>query len=114
MFHQMKSGRQKHNFQTLTSWKKQAEKVLRERQCFREAPIDIAEILDSQVEINLTYPIFVNDSYRRVTRKLYEEVQSYVDSLMTNKWVRQSNSAYTSPMVCVRKNDGSLRVCIDY
>lgn len=60
----MKSGRQKKIFQTLTSLKKQAEKVLRECQCFREALV--------------TY------RYRRVARKLYEEVQNYINNLMKN------------------------------
>ena len=60
----MKSGRQKKIFQTLTSLKKQAAKVLRECQCFREALV--------------TY------RYRRVARKLYEEVQNYINNLMTN------------------------------
>ena len=56
----------------------------------------------------------VNESYRWIPRKLYEEVKSYIDDLITNKWVKRSNSAYASPMVCVRKKDGSLRLRIDY
>ncbi|KAL7883020.1 hypothetical protein SRHO_G00006800 [Serrasalmus rhombeus] len=29
-------------------------------------------------------------------------------------WVKKSNSPYVSPVVCVRKKDGTLRLCIDY
>ena len=33
---------------------------------------------------------------------------------MTNEWVKKSNPAYASSMVCVRKKDRSLHLCIDY
>ena len=31
-----------------------------------------------------------------------------------NGWICESFSAYASPIVCVRKKDNTLRMCIDY
>lgn len=41
-------------------------------------------------------------------------MKSYLYDLIAQGWVRKSNSPYASPVVCVRKKDGSLRLCIDY
>ena len=38
----------------------------------------------------------------------------YVEDLLNRGWVRRSRSADSSPIVCVRKKDGTLRLCIDY
>ena len=47
-------------------------------------------------------------------RELYQEVKNYIKDLMTNEWVRRSNSAYASPIiVCDRRKDGSLRLCTE-
>ena len=56
----------------------------------------------------------VNQRYRSIPKPLYEEVKKYIDDLLTNQWIKKSYSSYSSPMVCVRKKDGSLRLCIDY
>ena len=45
---------------------------------------------------------------------MYNEVKSYINDLLINGWVRESFSAYASPIVCMRKKDGSLRMCVDY
>ena len=82
---------------------------------FSKNKLDILrDIKDFQMEIKLTDETPISKSYRRIPRKLYEEVKDYVHDLITNEWVKKSNSAFTSPMVCARKSDGSLRLCIDY
>ena len=45
---------------------------------------------------------------------MYREVKDYIFDLVQKGWIKKSNSAYSSPVVCVRKKDGSLRLCIDY
>lgn len=45
---------------------------------------------------------------------MYDEVKAYLEDLKRRGWIRPSKSSYSSPMVCVRKKDSSLRLCIDY
>ena len=100
----------------LTEEQRDRVKKLLFEQCevFSKNKLDIGDIKDFQMEIKLTDETLINESYRRIPRKLYEEVKNYVDDLITNAWVKKSNSAFASPMVCRRKSDGSLRLCIDY
>ena len=81
---------------------------------FSKNKLDIGDIKDFQMEIKLTDETPINEFSRPIPRTLYEEVKNYVDDLITNEWVKKSNSAFASPMVCARKSDGSLRLCIDY
>ena len=67
-----------------------------------------------QMNINLTDSIPVQKTYTAVPRPLYPEVKQYVEDLLNRGWVRRSRSAYSSPVVCVRKKDGTLRLCVDY
>ena len=41
-------------------------------------------------------------------------MKNHINNLLAHGWVRKSTSAYASPMVCARKKDGSLRLCIDF
>ena len=41
-------------------------------------------------------------------------MKQYVEDLLNREWVRKPLSAYSSPVVCVRKRDGSLRLCVDF
>ena len=49
-----------------------------------------------------------------VPRPLYTEVKHYLEDLLNQGWITKSQSSYASPVVCVRKKDGGLRLCIDY
>ena len=81
---------------------------------FAKTDTDIGEIPDLQMEINLTDEIPVNEAYRHLPRKLYDDVKSYLNDLIVNGWIQESKSAYASPIVCVRKKDGTMRLCVDY
>ena len=91
------------------------EAVLEEmKDVFSEDEADIGDIKDFQMPINLTDDIPVAAAYRRIPPNLYQEVKKYIDDLVTNGWVRESFSSYSSPIVVVRKKDGSMRMCVDY
>ena len=67
-----------------------------------------------QLNINLSDSRPVQKNYTAVSKPLYPEVKQYVEDLLNRGWVRKSRSAYSSPVVCVRKKDGSLRLCVDF
>ena len=65
-------------------------------------------------EIKLTDDSVVNLPYRRVVPSRVPEVKSLLQDLLDRGVIRKSMSPYASPVVLVRKRDGSLRLCIDY
>ena len=66
------------------------------------------------MKINLKDSEPVKKLYTSIPKPLYKEVKEYVEDLLARGWVRRSFSSYCSLMVCVRKKDDSLRLCIDY
>ena len=90
------------------------EMLLRCEEVFSKDDSDIGNIPDFQMPIHLSDQIPVTAAYRKIPPHLYAEVKNYVEDLRTNGWIRESFSAYSSPIVCVRKKDGSMRMCIDY
>ncbi len=51
---------------------------------------------------------------QRSPKALYREVKEHVQKLLDHGWIRKSVSPYSSPVVCVRKKDMSLRLCVDF
>lgn len=49
-----------------------------------------------------------------VPKLLYKEVKEYIQCLLANRWIVKSKSPFAAPVVCVRKQHGALRLCIDY
>ena len=64
-----------------------------------------------QLIISLSDNRPVQKNYTAIPKPLYPEVKQYVEDLLNRGWVRKSRSAYSSPVVCVREKDGSLRLC---
>ena len=75
---------------------------------------DMGCIEDLQMHIRLKDDQPVQKSYMSVPPPLYKEVKTYLKDLIHRGWIEKSESPYSSPVVCVRKKDGSLRLCIDY
>ena len=55
----------------------------------------------------------IKDRYCRIPPHQYEEVQKHLKEMLDIGAIRGSNSPWASPVVLVRKKDGSLRFCID-
>ena len=75
---------------------------------------DVGCAPDLQMKIELTDKQPVHSSYNACPRPLYQEVKDYLQDLIGKGWIRKSKSPYSSPIVCVRKKDGTLRLCVDY
>lgn len=44
----------------------------------------------------------------------YDVVKAHINQLIEAQVIRESSSPYATPIVLVKKKDGSLRMCIDY
>lgn len=65
-------------------------------------------------EIPLTDDTPVRQRYRRIPPSEYEVVKTHISQLLDTQIIRESCSPYASPIVLVKKKDGSLRMCVDY
>lgn len=75
---------------------------------------DIGCIPSLQMTITLQDTVPVQKTYSSVPKPLFKEVKGYIQELLMKGWIVKSKSPYSAPVVCVRKKDGSLRLCIDY
>uniref|UniRef100_A0A3B3YDY6 Gypsy retrotransposon integrase-like protein 1 n=1 Tax=Poecilia mexicana TaxID=48701 RepID=A0A3B3YDY6_9TELE len=81
---------------------------------FAQNDNDIGDIPSLQMVINLKDEVPVQKSYTSIPKPLYQEVKQYIQDLLAKGWIVKSRSPYAAPVVCVRKRDGTLRLCIDY
>lgn len=75
---------------------------------------DIGSILSLKLHITLHDTTPVKKTYMSVPKPLHQEVKEYLQDLLNRGWIIPSRSPYASPIVCVRKKDGTLRLCCDY
>ena len=90
-------------------------RVLREEcEAFAFNSDDVGSIptLKMHITLNDTHP--VRKTYMSVPKPLHNEVKEYLQDLLNKGWITPSRSPYSSPVVCVRKKDGSLRLCCDF
>ena len=66
------------------------------------------------MEINLRHNTLVQQSYNTIPRPSHSEDKNCIEDLLNKKWIIHSQSSYSSPVVAVRKKDGSLQLCCDY
>lgn len=100
----------------LTKDQRQTVQQMLREEChsFSKTDSDIGLIKNLQLRISLKDGEPVSRTYMSVPKPLYREMKEYLHDLMAQGWIEKSNSSYSSPIVCVRKKDGSLRLCIDY
>ena len=56
----------------------------------------------------------VQKNYLSLPRPFYPEVKTILRTCLTEVFFRKSTSPFSSSVVCVRKRDGGMRLCIDY
>ena len=64
--------------------------------------------------IKLTDDTPWNARARPIPKNMYDEARQLIQGLLDAKLIRQSESAYSSPVCLVRKKSGKLRMTIDY
>uniref|UniRef100_A0A7M5XBV7 Uncharacterized protein n=1 Tax=Clytia hemisphaerica TaxID=252671 RepID=A0A7M5XBV7_9CNID len=88
--------------------------IVKYKQCFARDEFDIGNIESLQMKINLKDEVPFNKPYRKIPAQLYTEVKEFLNTLLMNGFIQKSQSPYASPIVCVRKSCGGLRLCVDY
>jgi hypothetical protein len=89
------------------------EEMLREESAaFAHDGEDIGCIPSLQMSIKLKDDFPFQKSYASIPKPLYKEVKEYIQDLIVKGWIVKSHSPYAAPIVCVRKKDGSLHLCI--
>ena len=56
----------------------------------------------------------VAEPYRKLPPSQYQEIKDHIQSLLDKNIITKSTSPCASPIVVVRKKDGSMRLCVDY
>ena len=69
------------------------------------------DLVKHHIELSNYTPI--KDRYQRIPPHQYEDFRKHLKEMLEIGAIRRSNSPWASPVVLVRKKDGSLRFCID-
>ena len=91
-----------------------AELVRKHEAAFSLDSLDLGHCTLIPHEIKLSHDSVVNLPYRRITPNCVTEVRCLLQDLLDRRIIRRSVSPFASPVVLVRKRDGTLRLCIDY
>ena len=78
-----------------------------EAQSFSQTDDDVGRAEELQVDINLTDSVPLQKRYDSIPQPLHAEVKQYVEDLLNRDWIQKSRSAYSSPVECVGKRDGT-------
>ena len=71
-----------------------------------------AKIEPHKIQLIDEQPIW--QKYRRFSEPVNQEIEQQCNKLLSKNIIEESHSSWSSPIVPVRKSDGSLRLCIDY
>ena len=95
--------------------KEQARQMFKEEiDVFCKGADDIGNVTDCRMRINLKDQTPVQKTYYSMPKPLHTEIKNYITDMLNKGWIKKSKSSYASPIVAVRKKDGSLRLCCDY
>ena len=80
---------------------------------FALGPLELGRTSLVQHNIKIADPKPFKERYRRIPPHQFEEVLKHLKEMEDIGAIRRSNSPWASPVVLVKKKDGSLRFCID-
>ena len=76
--------------------------------------LDLGHYKGVEHTIQLEDPKPFKQRYRHIPPHMFEELRDHLRQLEACGVIRPSKSQYSSPVVCCRKKDGKLRLCVDY
>ena len=85
-----------------------------ERRAFAQNDDEIGTAKNLEMKINTVDEIPVQKRYNAIPRPLYENVKNHIEDMLNRGWITKSASPWSSPVVIVRKADGSMRLCCDF
>ena len=81
---------------------------------FSTGPTDLGRTDLVEHEIKLTDDTPFKEPYRHIPPGLYEEVRQHLKEMIEAGAIQPSKNPFSSNVVLVRKNDGSLHFCIEF
>lgn len=85
-----------------------------DQKVFSQNATDLGHTSAVKHAIKLTDDTPFKMRHRRVPPGQYEEVRQHLKEMLDCGVIRESHSPWSSPVVLVRKKDGSLRFCVDF
>ena len=98
-----------------TDQKQKLENLLKEFQSsFSQGPSDmgLTDLVEHKIDTGQSHPI--KQHPRRIPLAKMKEAQNEIESMLEKGVIETSDSPWSSPVVLVKKKDGSIRFCIDY
>ncbi|XP_075454672.1 uncharacterized protein LOC142493868 [Ascaphus truei] len=96
-------------------WRKRLQDELHDRRgVFSTGDMDVGCSRSAHHTIRLSDATPFRERSRRLASKDADEVRGLIDEMKTAGIVRESRSPYASPIVVVRKKNGTVRLCVDY
>ena len=90
------------------------EMLWRERRAFAEDQGTIGSAEDLQMGISTEDEVPVQKRYNSIPQPLLTQVKGHVEDMLNRGWITRSSSAWSSPVVIVRKQGGEIRLCCDF
>ena len=85
-----------------------------ERLTFSKDPDDIGNADHLLLDINTEDEQLIQKNYNAIPRPLYDDVKHHLQDMLNRGWIVKSKSAWSSPVVIVRKKSGDIRLCCDF
>ncbi|XP_053321812.1 uncharacterized protein LOC128494822 [Spea bombifrons] len=96
-------------------WKDRLQRALQAREeVFSKGDMDVGCAMSAQHAIRLNDSTPFRERSRRIAPRDIEDVRDILHEMEEAGIIQESRSPYASPIVVVRKKNGSVRLCIDY
>uniref|UniRef100_A0A674CT74 Gypsy retrotransposon integrase-like protein 1 n=1 Tax=Salmo trutta TaxID=8032 RepID=A0A674CT74_SALTR len=96
-------------------WKKRlCEKMMERKEVFSTHEFDVGCSKSTHHTIRVTEDKPFRERSRRLAPADVEDVRKHLNNLKSSGIISESRSPYASPIVVVRKKNGTIRMCVDY